>query len=99
MNSNKIAIAIALSVGLVGSAAAFDSEGDIEDRLLASLGTATASVQSVGDSRHAFQSEGDVHDQLFAARTATAADMVAAEPMHYAFEDEGDLVCGPLSFN
>ncbi|MCB1917365.1 MAG: hypothetical protein KDG52_16825 [Rhodocyclaceae bacterium] len=97
MNRKQLFTALVLSFGLAGTAAAFDTEGDIEDRLLASLGAGTAQATAQGP--FAFQSEGDIHDHWFVARRTDRAGMEQNEPTRYAFEDEGDLVARTLRVN
>ncbi|MCB1907299.1 MAG: hypothetical protein KDH15_08010 [Rhodocyclaceae bacterium] len=96
MNGKQIITTLVLSVGLAGSAAAFDTEGSIEDRLLASFGAGTTAMRSPDRVRHAFVTEGDIHDRLFADHFAVAAGSDRDDGAGYAFTTEGDLVGGAL---
>jgi len=93
MKTTRILSALTLTIGLVGSAAAFDTEGAIEDRLQASP-IATPTSAMADHLRYPFQSEGAIHDRLFGGPSDSTGEHLAAVQMgepRVAFVTEGDI--------
>ncbi len=90
MKTTRLLSVLSLTIGLVGSAAAFDTEGDIEDRVQASP-VSTPTAAAVEHVRYPFESEGDIENRLLVSLGAGSVATTAKSGARYAFRSEGDI--------